>query len=112
MLGMCIASCHASGCGSLSERCEECSVFFCVFGILMCDYVVRGHTRHCHSFVPNIRVDGASGVVHGRIDGAADEFRAAVVAACMHGSTRTFLGACEVLSGESCHEKQQGQFLA
>jgi len=78
----------------------------------MCDYVVRSHTRRCHSFVPIVRVDGASGVVHGRIDGAADEFRAAVVAACVHGSTRTFLGACKALFGENRHEKRQVRFLA
>jgi len=78
----------------------------------MCDYVVRSHTRRCHSFVPNVRVDGASSVVHGWIDGAADECHVMVIAACIQSSTRTFLGACEALFGENCHEKRQVRFLA
>jgi len=104
-------SCCASGCASSSERCGECSVFFCIFVMLICN-CVHSHTCCCHSFVPNIRVDGASGVVHGQIDSAADEFRVAVIAVYVHSSTRTFLGACEVLFGENCHEKWQMQFLA
>jgi len=54
---------------------------------------VCSYTCCCHSFMLTVRVDGVNGVVHGQINGAADEFHVAVIATYIQSSTRTFRGA-------------------
>jgi len=67
--------------------------------------VVHRWSHHSQSFRLNVRVDRGIGVVHGQIDGSANEICVAVIAAYVRCSTRTILGAGEVLFRKNCHEK-------